>query len=190
MIEEAIEPGQRPKIERYGERLFAVLKSARYVEGAGSIEFGEVHAFVESNVIVMVLYGEDPALSGLREEMEGEPERLRRGPSTVLYEIMYRIVEGYAPVVEGLENDLDEVEAEVLGVTPESRAAYTLSPAKSSGFTRRRSHWPGRSRGSRRAILVTSTPRRAGTCVTFMTGCYGRRSRSRDCETCSPASST
>jgi magnesium transporter len=114
-VEEAIEPGQRPKIERYGERLFAVLKSARYVEEAGRIEFGEVHAFVESNFIVMVLYGEDPTLSGLREEMEGDPERLRRGPSTVLYEIMYRIVEGYAPVVERLENDLDEVEAEVLG---------------------------------------------------------------------------
>jgi magnesium transporter len=62
-----------------------------------------------------VLYGEDPTLSSLREEMEGEPEQLRRGPSTVLYEIMYRIVEGYAPVVEGLENDLDEVEAKVLG---------------------------------------------------------------------------
>jgi magnesium transporter len=115
VMEEAIEPGQRPKIERYGERLFVVLKSARYVEGAERIEFGEVHAFVEPDFIVTVLYGEDPTLSGFHKEMEGEPERLRRDPTTVLYEIMYRIVEGYAPVIDGLENDLDEVEAEVLG---------------------------------------------------------------------------
>jgi len=128
VMEEAIEPGHRPKIERYGERLFAVLKSARYVEGTERIEFGEVHAFVEPDFIVTVLYGEDPALSGLHEEVEGEPKRLRRGPSMVLYEIMYRIVEGYAPVIDGLENDLDEVEAEVLGGNTEvSTRVHTLS---------------------------------------------------------------
>ena len=128
VMKEAIEPGQRPKIERYGERLFAVLKSARYVEGAERIEFGEVHAFVEPDFIVTVLYGEDPALSSLQEKMEGEPERLRQGPSMVLYEIMYRVVEGYAPVIDGLENDLDEVEAEVLGGNTEvSSRVHTLS---------------------------------------------------------------
>jgi magnesium transporter len=128
VMEEAIEPGQRPKIERYGERLFAVLKSARYVEGTERIEFGEVYAFVEPDFIVTVLYGEDPTLSGLHEEVESEPERLRRGPSMVLYEIMYRIVEGYAPVIDGLENELDEVEAEVLGGNTEvSSRVHTLS---------------------------------------------------------------
>jgi magnesium transporter len=128
VMKEAIEPVQRPKIERYGEHLFAVLKSARNVEGTERIEFGEVHAFVEPDFIVTVLYGEDPALSGLHEEVKGEPERLRRGPSMVLYEIMYRIVEGYAPVIDGLENDLDEVEAEVLGGNTEvTSRVHTLS---------------------------------------------------------------
>jgi magnesium transporter len=128
VIKEAIEPGQRPKIERYDERLFAVLKSVRYVEGTERIGFGEVHAFVEPDFIVTVLYGEDPALSDLYEEVKGEPEQLRRGPSMVLYEIMYRVVEGYAPVIDGLENDLDEVEAEVLGGNTEvSSRVHTLS---------------------------------------------------------------
>jgi magnesium transporter len=130
VMKEAIEPGQRPKIERYGEHLFAVLKSVRYVEGTEGIEFGEVHAFVEPDFIVTVLYGEDPALSDLYEEVKGkhEPERLRRGPSMVLYEIMYRVVEGYAPVIDGLENDLDEVEAKVLGGNTEvSSRVHTLS---------------------------------------------------------------
>jgi magnesium transporter len=128
VMKETIEPGQRPKIERYGERLVAVLKSVRYVEGTERIEFGEVHAFVEPDFIVTVLYGEDPALSDLYEEVKGEPERLRRGPSMVFYEIMYRVVEGYAPVIDGLENDLDEVEAEVLGGNTEvSSRVHTLS---------------------------------------------------------------
>jgi magnesium transporter len=114
-VEEAIEPDQRPKIERYGERLFVVLRSARYVEGTERVQFGEVHAFVAPDFIITVLYGADPTLSVLREKVEGEPDRLQRGPHMVLYEIMNRIVEGYDAVSEGLENDLDSVEAEVLG---------------------------------------------------------------------------
>jgi magnesium transporter len=54
-------------------------------------------------------------LGNVREEMECDPDRLRRGPDTILYEIMRRVVEGYTPVVDELENDLDRIEAEVLG---------------------------------------------------------------------------
>ncbi|HLL40838.1 MAG TPA: magnesium and cobalt transport protein CorA [Rubrobacteraceae bacterium] len=114
-VEDAVELHQRPKIERADNRLFVVLKSARYTEDAGRVEFGEIHAFLEPDFIVTVLYREDPALYGVREEMEGDPELLRLGPAAVLYEIMRKVVEGYTPVVDGIENDLDEVEAEVLG---------------------------------------------------------------------------
>lgn len=119
-VEDAIEPHQRPKIERSGERLFVVLKSVRYLEDAGRIEFGEIHAFVEPDFIVTVSYGNDSALGSLRKEMERDPDLLRRGPATVLHEIMHRVVEGYVPVVDALENDLDEVEAEVLGGNTET----------------------------------------------------------------------
>jgi magnesium transporter len=114
-VEDAVELHQRPKIERADNRLFVVLKSARYTEDAGRVEFGEIHAFLEPDFIVTVLYREDPALYGVRGEMEGDPELLRLGPAAVLYEIMRKVVEGYTPVVDGIENDLDEVEAEVLG---------------------------------------------------------------------------
>lgn len=128
MVQDAIEPHQRPKLERYDDRLFVVLKSARYVEDSSRIELGEIHAFVEPDFIITVLYGEDPGLGSLREEMEGEPDRLRRGPAMILYEIMNRVAEGYAPVIDGLENDLDEVEAEVLGGNAAaSRRVHELS---------------------------------------------------------------
>ena len=114
-VEDAVNPHQRPKLERYGDNLFVVLKSARYVEGRGRIELGEIHAFAEPNFIVTVLLGKVSALSSVREEMEGDPARLWRGPAEVLYEILHQVVEGYAPVVEGLENEIDEIEAEVFG---------------------------------------------------------------------------
>jgi magnesium transporter len=114
-IEDAIKPHQRPKLERHGDYFFVVLKSTRYVEATRKIEFGEVHVFVEPDFIVIVLYGEEPAPGNVREALESDPDRLRRGPVGVLYEVMHQIIEGYAPVVEGLENDMDEIEAEVFG---------------------------------------------------------------------------
>lgn len=114
-VEDAIQDHQRPKLERYGDSLFAVLKPARYLGDTKRIQFGEIHAFVGKNFIVTVRYGKDFALEEARRRMEGEPDRLRRGPKTVFCEIMRLVIEGYAPVVEGLENDIDEMEEEVFG---------------------------------------------------------------------------
>jgi magnesium transporter len=127
-VDDAIQEHQRPKLERYGDFLFAVLKPARYLDDAERIEFGEIHVFVGKDFIITVRYGEDSALEEARRHMEGEPDRLRRGPTAVFYEIMHQIVEGYAPVVEGLENDIDEIEEEVFaGNTGASRRIHEIS---------------------------------------------------------------
>ncbi len=127
-VEDEVLTHQRPKLERHGGCLFAVLKSARYLDDAGRIEFGEVRAFVGKGFIFTGCYGEDSTLDEARRRMEGEPDRLRRGPTAVFYEIMHRVVEGYAPVVEELENDIDEIEAEVFeGNVGVSRRIHEIS---------------------------------------------------------------
>jgi magnesium transporter len=45
-VEDAIVAHQRPKLERYGDTLFVVLRPARYVDASEEVEFGEVHVFV------------------------------------------------------------------------------------------------------------------------------------------------
>jgi magnesium transporter len=126
-VKDALKAHQRPKVERYGETLFVVLKAARYVEEKEAVEFGEVHAFVGPDFVVTVRYGEANELVEVRKRAEGEPNLLRRGPSAVLYAIMDRIVEDYAPVVEGLENDIDEIEVEVFENKPDvSKRIYEL----------------------------------------------------------------
>jgi magnesium transporter len=126
-VKDALKAHQRPKVERYGETLFVVLKAARYVEEKEAVEFGEVHAFVGPDFVVTVRYGEANELVEVRKRAEGEPNLLRRGPSAVLYGIMDRIVEDYVPVVEGLENDIDEIEVEVFENKPDvSKRIYEL----------------------------------------------------------------
>ena len=127
-VEDAIQAHQRPKIERYGDTLFVVLRPARYLDAPEEVEFSEVHVFVGENFVVTVRHGEAPDLGVVRRRMEGESDLLNRGPEAILYAIMDRVVDGYAPVVRGLENDIDEIETEVFGGNPGvSRRIYELS---------------------------------------------------------------
>lgn len=127
-VEDAVNAHQRPKLERYGETLFVVLRAARYVDETETVEFGELHVFVGDDFVVTVRHGEAPNLGKVRRRLEAEPELLRRGPEAILYAIMDEVVDGYAPVVEGLENDMDEIETEVFtGNTGVSRRIYELS---------------------------------------------------------------
>nr|WP_233451778.1 magnesium/cobalt transporter CorA [Rubrobacter xylanophilus] len=127
-VEDAVHAHQRPKLEKYGDTYFVVLKTARYVDETETVEFGEIHVFVGEDFVVTVRHGEASALRGVRERLEGDPELLRRGPASILYAIMDRVVDDYGPVVDGLENDIDEIETEVFGGSPHvSRRIYELS---------------------------------------------------------------
>ncbi|MET7750453.1 magnesium/cobalt transporter CorA [Micromonospora sp. NPDC005367] len=127
-VEDAINAHQRPKLERYGDTLFIVLRAARYVDVREEVEFSEVHLFIGPGFVITVRHGEAPDLATVRGRMEGEPGMLARGPQAVLYAILDQVVDGYAPVVAGLEHDIDEIETEVFGGDPNaSRRIYELS---------------------------------------------------------------
>jgi magnesium transporter len=127
-VEDAIKAHQRPKLERYGETLFVVLRSARYLDESETVEFGEIHAFVGPDFVVTVRHGRASMLDRVRKRLESMPELLRLGPEAILYAIMDQVVDDYAPVVAGLENDIDEIETEVFGGNAGvSRRIYELS---------------------------------------------------------------
>jgi magnesium transporter len=127
-VEDAMEAHQRPKLERYGETLFVVLRAARYLDAVEEVDFGELHVFVGPDFVITVRHGAAPDLSAVRRRMEETPELLQRGPEAVLYAILDAVVDGYAPVVAGVQNDIDEIETEVFRGDPEvSRRIYELS---------------------------------------------------------------
>jgi magnesium transporter len=127
-IEDAIVAHQRPKVERYGDTLFVVLRAARYDDEAEEVRFSELHVFVGPNFVLTVRHGEAPDLPAVRRRLEHEPELLARGTEAILYGILDSIVDGYAPVVAGLQNDLDEIEIEVFRGEPTvTRRIYELS---------------------------------------------------------------
>ncbi|MEV5914987.1 magnesium and cobalt transport protein CorA [Streptomyces chartreusis] len=127
-VEDAMEAHQRPKLERYGETLFVVLRAARYLDAPEEVDFGELHVFVGPDFVITVRHGAAPDLSGVRRRMEETPELLKLGPEAVLYAILDAVVDGYEPVVAGVQIDIDEIETEVFRGDPEvSRRIYELS---------------------------------------------------------------
>ncbi|MER0483379.1 magnesium and cobalt transport protein CorA [Streptomyces sp. Edi2] len=127
-VEDALEAHQRPKLERYGGTLFVVLRAARYLDDPEEVDFGELHVFVGRDFVITVRHGGAPDLSAVRARMEGTPELLKRGPEGVLYAILDAVVDGYEPVVAGVQNDIDEIETEVFSGDPRvSRRIYELS---------------------------------------------------------------
>jgi magnesium transporter len=127
-VEDAIVAHQRPKLERYDDTLFVVLRPARYLDETETVEFGEVHLFVGPDFVLSVRHSEAPDLAVVRHRLESEPDLLRRGPEAVMYAILDRVVDGYYPVVAGLGNDIDEIEIEVFSGDPQvSRRIYELS---------------------------------------------------------------
>ena len=86
-VEDAILAHQRPKLERYDDTLFVVLRAARYLDDVEAVEFGEVHVFVGPNFVIAIRHAESPNLAKVRARLEGAPELLRRGPLGVLYAI-------------------------------------------------------------------------------------------------------
>jgi magnesium transporter len=126
-VEDAVHAHQRPKLEWYGEVLFLVLRPARYIDETETVEFGEIHVFVGPNFVITIRHGEASELGRLRQLLESRPDLLRRGPMAIVHAVVDRVVDDYGPVVDGVENDVDEIESEVFGGARNvSRRTYEL----------------------------------------------------------------
>jgi magnesium transporter len=127
-VEDAVTAHQRPKLERYGDTLFTVLRPARYLDAEEEVEFGELHVFTGPDFVVTIRHAETPDLSKVRTRLEKAPHLLSQGPEAVLYAILDQVVDEYEPVIAGLENDIDEIEDQLFQGDPDvSRRIYDLS---------------------------------------------------------------
>jgi magnesium transporter len=112
-VEDAIKAHQRSKLERYGDCLFLVFKTARYDDEAETIEFSEIQLFAGERFVITVRHGQASALSPVRHDLESDPDRLSLGPIAVVHAILDRVVDDYRPVLDGLDHDIEEIEAQV-----------------------------------------------------------------------------
>ena len=117
-IEDAVCAHQRPKLERYDESLFLVLKTLNYVPHESTllareiVETGEIMVFVNCDFVVTVRHGDHGRLSDVRKRMDSDPEHMRLGPFAVMHAIADAVVDHYLEVTQLMEGDIDAIEEE------------------------------------------------------------------------------
>ncbi|MEV4616875.1 magnesium and cobalt transport protein CorA [Kitasatospora sp. NPDC049258] len=118
-VEDAVRAHQRPKLERYGDTLFLVLKTIVYVAHdkvtatSEIVDTGEVMVFAGPGFAIVVRHGSAPALGGVRRELEAAPELLALGPTAVLHAVADHVVDRYLEVADAFERDVEELETAV-----------------------------------------------------------------------------
>jgi magnesium transporter len=117
-VEDAVLAHQRPKLDTYGDLVFAVVKTVYYDESlptgsAEVVETGEVMVFLGRNFVITVRHGEHGGLHALRTRLQSDPTLLALGPSAVLHGILDAAVDSYVVVCRALEDDIEETESSV-----------------------------------------------------------------------------
>ena len=127
-VEDAVQAHQRPKLERFGDMVFLVLKTLWYVDAHDAVETGEIAMFVGEDFVVTVRHGQGNELHSAREELEASRTVISHGPGGVLYAVIDRVVDEYLDVVDELVVDVDEIETSVFsaGRTDDSSRIYIL----------------------------------------------------------------
>lgn len=116
-VEDALRGHQRPKIEEYGDTLFAVAHTVELV--GGELRIGEIDIFAGPNFVLSIRNRSQQGFLGVRARCEREPHLLRQGAGFVLYALMDAVVDGYFPVVEALESELETIEEQIFAKSTE-----------------------------------------------------------------------
>lgn len=110
-VEDAHAGHQRPKIEEYGDSLFAVMHTVEMVND--ELNVGEVDVFVGENYVLSTRNRCQQGFLGVRARCEREPHHLVQGSAFVFYALMDAVVDRYFPVMVALETELETIEDQI-----------------------------------------------------------------------------
>jgi magnesium transporter len=114
-IEDAFKAHQFPKLEEYEDSIFIVARTAQMVDG--HIDFGETHLFVGVGYVVSVRHGASSSYAHVRERCEARAERLSEGEDFIVYAILDFIVDNYFPVLDAINDEVEDIEDHVITTT-------------------------------------------------------------------------
>ena len=97
-----------------GRRLTLMVSPARYLGDSGTVEIGELDVLLEEGLAITVSRGEGPDMRDVEQSLEEGSDLSRLGAGAILRALLYRVINGYASVVDGLGEDLAALEDDVL----------------------------------------------------------------------------
>lgn len=128
LLEDLLHAGQRPKLERYGDALFAVLRAATYQDDAEDVVLAELHVVIKGAWTVVIRQGGPSEAAWDFDELRQRTDLLRAGPEAILYTLIDRIIDGYFGVLDGVSVDVEQIERQVFsGDAAVPQRIYRLS---------------------------------------------------------------
>jgi magnesium transporter len=135
-VEDSLHGHQRPKVEEYGDTVFAVVHTVEMTP-ADEIATGEVDIFVGPKFVLSVRNRSNQNLLQVRERSEREPQLLRHGPAFVFYALLDAVVDRYFPIIDRLETELEELENQMFEAgTSQSNIQRLYELKRESGVVR------------------------------------------------------
>ncbi|ESS68923.1 magnesium transport protein CorA [Methyloglobulus morosus KoM1] len=110
-VEDSWQSHQRPKIDEYGDSVFAVMQLVKMADD--ELSLGEVDVFVGLNYVLSVRNRSNDGFLGVRARCEREPHLLSQGAGFVFYALMDAVVDRYFPVLDELETELENIEEQI-----------------------------------------------------------------------------
>ncbi len=117
-VEDAKRPHQRPKLDEYGDDLFAILRTVERATPDAELSEGQVAVFIGRNYVLSVRKNVLKGFTDVRVRNEREPELLRHGSGYVFYALMDAVVDRYFPILDSLEEELERHEEAIFRSTP------------------------------------------------------------------------
>ena len=110
-VEDALYGHQRPKFEEYGDILFCVVHMIEFIED--ELHVGEANIFVGRNFVLSARNHVQKGFADVRARCEREPELLSHGSGYVLYALIDAVVDRYFPILDKLEEQLEDIEERI-----------------------------------------------------------------------------
>jgi magnesium transporter len=122
-VEDALEPHQRPKLDRYATHLFLSCHAVRVDVQAGRLDETEIDAFINERWLITVRENDRFQIDPVFERCDRSPDLAVFGVGFLLYALLDVIVDSYFDTVQAFDEYYEEVSDGIFADRP-------LDPAK------------------------------------------------------------
>lgn len=142
VLEDIVNPQQRPKMEDFGHYVFIVLKMLQYDEHKNLVKIEQVSLILGKNYVLSFQEMKGDIFEPIRNRIRSGKGRIRKmGSDYLAYTLMDAIVDNYFVILENLGDRIEELEDKVVA-DPKPEILQEIYRLKRDMIFLRKSVWP------------------------------------------------
>lgn len=146
-VEDCLTPEHQPKVEEFGSHLFIIARGIDFNPPIEGFQTLKLAAFLGTNYLVTYHRRPMRSVTAIHDRLlaDGESSKLReRTPGQILVQLLDQLLDHYVPVLDSVEQELDELEEAIFEPDPDARALDRLMGARRRAVEVRRTIAPHR----------------------------------------------